>query len=172
VAPTSASARLGLLVEHLRTPRPPWVAVLVSEDARALSRALVALPDLAVRVVEGERCATTRELMSMFARTLRFPSYFGYSWKAFEQGVRDLEWMPPRSAHAIVMTGGERVLVESDVDYRTFIDVIDAVGEHLAVPSATRGHGIPFHVLLVTSSDGLASRDWRVPHLMPPRPSS
>jgi barstar (barnase inhibitor) len=146
--------------------------VLVSNDARGLSRGLAALPDVAVRVIDGGRCTTKPELMSMFARTLRFPSYFGYSWSAFAQGVRDLEWMPPRSAHAIVIPGADRVLVENDADYRTFLDVMSAAAEDLAVPSATRGGGIPLHVLLVTSSDGLRTREWGIAHLWrsPPSP--
>jgi Barstar (barnase inhibitor) len=154
-----------MVVECLRAPRPPWVAVLVADDPRALSRAIAALPNVAVRTIDGDRCSTRRELMSLFARTLRFPSYFAYSWAAFAQGVRDLEWMPPRSAHAIVIRGAERLLVEDAADYAMFLDVMNTVGEHLAVPSATRGDGIPLHVLLVTSSDGFTSRDWRVPQL-------
>jgi barstar (barnase inhibitor) len=158
------------LPEHLRAPSPPWVGVLVSEDPATLSRALAALPDVAVRIIDGDRCSTKQELMSMFARALRFPSYFGYNWDAFEEGVRDLEWMPPRGAHAIVITRAERVLVDSAADYQTFIDVMRATGEYLAAPSPTRGGGIPLHVILVTLPDGLASRDWGVPQLTRARP--
>lgn len=86
---------------------------------------------------------TKRALFAEFKRQLKFPSYFGRNWDAFEECLTDLEWLPGCS----------------------YVIVVRA-GEHWATPSfRPRREPVSFHVVFVAPSSKMQSRRWGVPTL-------
>ena len=47
---------------------------------------------LTIRIPAGLR--SKEKLLGIFAKKLRFPSYFGWNWDAFEECLGDLSWLP------------------------------------------------------------------------------
>ena len=160
------------LAGHLRSMAPPWAAVISSVDCPPASRLESSLPGFRVVTVDGEQCRTKTTALVEFAARLDFPPYFGHNWDAFEECLRDLAWMPA-PGYVIVVNRAENILTESARDYSTFIDILSSAGEQWASPRSPERErsGVPFHALLVPSSRGLESRDWRVARLdiAPPR---
>lgn len=86
---------------------------------------------------------TKRALFAEFKRKLKFPSYFGRNWDAFEECLTDLEWLPG-CGYVIVVR----------------------VAEHWATPSfRPRREPVSFHVVFVAPSSKMQSRRWGVPTL-------
>ena len=60
----------------------------------------------------------------------------------------------------------DKLLSKSENEYRTFLDIMGATGEHWATPSfRPRRESVPFHVVFVTPSSKMQSRRWGVPRL-------
>lgn len=155
------------LAQHLRSTKPPWAAVLCLDDVwRTLNRVLSNIPDLSVTPITGDRCRTKSTLLTEFANKLKFPSYFGHNWDALDECLRDLSWLPC-SGYVILITDAEELLRANEDDYATFVDVVSSAGEYWATPRFDGSHraAAPFHLLLLTSPDRAATRNWRVPRL-------
>ena len=70
---------------------PLWVVVGDSDAAkRAVTSELNA--DVLVVSIDAKRCTTKSGTFDEFATKLRFPSYFGHNWDAFEECLGDLVW--------------------------------------------------------------------------------
>lgn len=114
---------------------------------------------LSVRHVRGKKMRSLRALFDEFAAALQFPYYFGENPNAFNECVRDLSWLRPRSGYVLVITDPEEVLVDSDrkddLDWlvRT---LVRAQGEWAA--AVEKGEWwdrppVPFHVVLQFRGD-------------------
>ena len=44
--------------------------------------------------LDGRELATTAQFLEASARAMRFPSYFGHNWDAFEESLNDMSWAP------------------------------------------------------------------------------
>lgn len=153
------------LVTHLRSTKSPWVVLLSASEFRSQSSWRTRLPDACIRVLAGGKCVTKKALFTEFKRQLKFPSYFGRNWDAFEECLTDLEWLPGCS-YVIVVRAADKLLSKSEDEYRTFLDIMDATGEHWATPSfRPRREPVPFHVVFVAPSSKMQSRRWGVPAL-------
>lgn len=91
---------------------------LFADDMDAIGRP----SDILVRVPEG--IVSTDQFLDSMATLLKFPSYFGGNWNAFEDCLCDLTWLPE----------GRLVLAHSnlpnlpDGDLKTYIEILrDAV---------------------------------------------
>ena len=51
---------------------------------------------LFVAWVDGKRVTTKEEFLTEVAQALKFPGYYGRNWDAFDECIRDLEWLPAR----------------------------------------------------------------------------
>ncbi|MFL6161550.1 MAG: barstar family protein [Jatrophihabitantaceae bacterium] len=74
-------------------------------SANGLGTAILGWRD-ARRVVrlKGRRMRTAAQLYDEFAAALQFPSYFGENWAAFDECLKDLEWLPSEAGHIVVIT--------------------------------------------------------------------
>ncbi len=153
------------LAAHLRSTKSPWVVLLSAREFRAHSSWRTRLADACIRVIDGGKCVTKRMLFAEFKRQLRFPCYFGRNWDAFEECLTDLEWLPGCN-YVIVVRAADKLLSKSENEYRTFLDIMDATGEHWATPSfRPRREPVPFHVVFVAPSSKMQSRCLGVPRL-------
>ncbi len=64
-----------------------------------------------------------RELLTLLARQLGFPGYFGGNWDALDDCLRDLSWVPP--GKRIVILHEAMPLRDAD-QRRTYLDVLQS----------------------------------------------
>jgi RNAse (barnase) inhibitor barstar len=87
---------------------------------------------LIVRVPRGIR--SKEKLFGIYANSLRLPKYFGRNWDALEECLRDLSWLPPTQAIAIIHQdlpfgpGGENRAI--------YLDVLRDVLDHWSVANS------------------------------------
>lgn len=141
------------IVAYLHSTKPPWIAVLPSKDWVTTGHSASYQSDLSFIEIKGRRCQTKSSLLKHFAQQLRFPDYFGHNWDAFEECIRDLEWLPARG-YVIVIVEADKLLSRSKPDLRTFVDIMNAAGEDWATSSGSARDGRkPFHTILVYRPD-------------------
>lgn len=49
--------------------------------------------DAYVSFVRGKLCGTVDDFFKEISASMRFPSYFGWNWDAFDECITDLEWL-------------------------------------------------------------------------------
>jgi hypothetical protein len=140
------------------------------ELAWALERA-----GLTARVVRSAKMGTRQRLFDEFAAALQFPDYFGENWAAFDECLRDLDWLPATS-YVLLVTEASRVLDEEPPEeLKAFLETLRDVSADWAEEVA-RGESwdrppVPFHVLFQDSGVGidvLAERLKRIGFEIPP----
>jgi hypothetical protein len=77
----SGSAAPGVYRTDLRIPAPALVRKAERHGWQAFH-------------LDGRELATKGEFLEAGARALRFPSYFGHNWDAFEESLNDMSWAP------------------------------------------------------------------------------
>ena len=152
-------------VARLQSTEAPWIAFLESGQWREVHDLLTTEPDLRVIEVDGARCQTKSSLFEEFSIRLRFPGYFGRNWDAFDECMRDLEWLPARG-YVLVVKNADNLLGRDRQDRDTFVGIMRAAGAEWAHPRPTSQSGVPFHVLLLVPSDQFTTADWRLPRLV------
>ena len=152
-------------MEQLRSIDPPWVEVMVCEAQPVLDDFVANLSGLCVRVLQGQRCTSKKDLLAEFAHALQFPGHFGRNWDALEDCITDMEWMAA-SGYVIVIRDADRVLIDSEKDFIVFVNIMDSAGKFWATPQSGEWarSGLPFHVVLVVFGEHNAqARNWGVP---------
>jgi RNAse (barnase) inhibitor barstar len=138
---------------------PPWLAVLVGDDAMASAIAPVAGAGGAVRRLRGRRMRTDAALFAEFNRTLDFPDYFGRNWPALEDCLIDLAWLPA-PAYLLAVEDSDQVLAqEPDERVGLFADLLVRVARTWArevAGVAWARPAVPFHLLLHVRSASTA----------------
>jgi len=123
------------------------------ERSHALAQRAWTDVGLSVRVIRGRRCRTRPSLFDEFAAALQFPWYFTENWDAFGDCLADLDWIPQRAGHVIMVKEPELLLVDEDeAQFGVFLDVLRMValewstavefGEWRDRPA------VPFHLVL------------------------
>jgi RNAse (barnase) inhibitor barstar len=81
---------------------------------------------------------TKRRLLSVLARELAFPAYFGANWDALADCLTDLSWAPAEG-YAILLS---RLTGLAQQDYFTALDVLEEAAIFWA------DNEVPFYVLM------------------------
>ncbi len=89
--------------------------------------------------VDGARVSDKPSFLKAAAKAMKFPSYFGQNWDAFEEMVNDLEWVPAKG-YLLLMPHGARFVKSGDWPIARSI-LADAVTNWSA-------QGVPFYVLV------------------------
>lgn len=110
--------------------------------------------------VSGHDIPTLDLLFRVFADKFHFPEYFGHNWGAFDDCLRDLEWLNA-TGFTLVITCAEELLRAEPVAAATLIKVLDKAGHEWAelidLGEPWDRPPMPFQVFLLFSSDQLLS---------------
>ena len=101
------------------------VHVITCEEPALDDVARTAPKGTVARIVRGQRCHSKERTLQEWAAALQFPSYFGNNWDAFEDCVKDLEWLQGRRVVAIV-TRSDEMLPRSPEDFATLLSILVA----------------------------------------------
>ena len=91
--------------------------------------------------LDGRELATKTEFIETSGRAMRFPSYSGNNWDAFEENLNDLSWAPAQGY--LVVFDGAGGFARSQPD--EFAVALDILGESV---KRWQKMGIPLVVLL------------------------
>jgi RNAse (barnase) inhibitor barstar len=153
-------------MKQIFTIAPPWVEVICNATDGFSKKLIQECPgSFVVARIPGEKCETKEDLFTHFGSTLKFPNYFGKNWNAFEECIRDLEWLPA-GGYVIVIDRAERLLIVNESDYRLFVDIMQKAGREWGKPQLGEWPraAIPFHLILTTTmSNASETRSWLVP---------
>ena len=116
---------------------PSGVYRITSRGCAARLPSLARLKRVRAFQVDCSRVHTKQRLLSVLARGLGFPSYFGANWDALMDCLTDMSWAPAEGY--VILLSGLRGLAQRD--YFTALDVL----EHAAV--FWSDSGTPFYVL-------------------------
>ena len=155
------------LMEHLSSIEPPWVELLILPQRKVLQTVVENLDKFITVTIDGPKCTTKTGLFSVFGRALKFPPYFGNNWDAFEECINDLKWVPS-DGYLVMIVNAEHLLLNSEHDYKTFVDIMQKAGANWAKQQTGEkdSPSVPFHVLLtISDKKELGIRDWGVPLL-------
>ncbi len=105
----------------------PWVH-RVDGGSAGPSRWPLPPPGLCfVAHLDGARMPDSRGLFEEFARDLRFPVYFRWTWSAFHECVRDLSWLRCRR-YLVVISDADRLLADEPDELALFLGLMDGTG--------------------------------------------
>lgn len=84
---------------------------------------------LLVRIPIG--LSSKQQFLEFFAEQLRFPSYFGMNWDAFDECLSDLGWL---DVPEVVLMHADVPLADAHADRRNYLSILYKVcGEHNVV---------------------------------------
>lgn len=92
------------------------------------------------------------ELFREYVREFSFPEYFGWNWAAFDECMKELDWLPARR-YLTIITRADEVLSEESGELATYLRQLDDIGRHwggaFALGPEWGGGEVPFHTILV-----------------------
>ena len=103
-----------------------------------------------VRIIQGKRCSTKKEVFQEWAAGLQFPYYFGNNWDAFNECINDLEWLPAEY-YVIVIMNADRILSNAEEDFQVLVDILKQTADtwfksHESYDNFPRP-ATPFHIV-------------------------
>jgi len=162
VAALVAAARWDVL------PGCPWAGLTVLPLSPQPARRRPDDPSRVARVA-GDRCGTSADLFTEWARGLGFPDYFGHNWDALEECLGDV-LHPPGHADAaellLVVEEAELLLVaEPPAALATLLSILDDAADSAPRPEgAATAPGQVLRVLFLTLDARTTVRRLRTAH--------
>jgi hypothetical protein len=74
--------------------------------------------------LDGNRCRTGAGFLKEIGEALQFPSYYGSNWDAFEECIRDLEWLPDTQINLIVENSDHLLAREPERQLALLVDIL------------------------------------------------
>lgn len=111
-----------------------------------------------VRVVRGDKMRTYSRLLDEFAAAFQFPLYFGRNMAAFDEFIRELDWITPGRGFVTVITVPEQITAdEPDSDVPGLLaNVLVVAKAEWTVPYSNESRwdhpALPFHVVLASGT--------------------
>lgn len=91
--------------------------------------------------LDGSKVYDKKTFLDKIARAMKFPSYFGYNWDAFNDCLTDLGWAPAQG-YVVLFQAPERFIKNSPDQWEIAIDIFNSAIEFW------QEQGIPFYLLL------------------------
>lgn len=105
--------------------------------------------------LNGSRMRRVEGLFKEFARELRFPEYFGHNWPAFDECIKDMEWMSSPS-YRIVIERADELLVDDPLELGTFLKIASSAGRYwsdaIGLGPEWGGGEVRFNTVLVATN--------------------
>lgn len=103
--------------------------------------------------LDGRELTTKAQFLDASARELRFPSYFGRNWDAFEESLNDMSWAPARGYLLVFDGAGQFARTQPD-DFAVALGILRE--------SVKRWHelGTPLVVLLRGAGRAASAAPW------------
>lgn len=96
-----------------------------------VEKVIEALSEQGIQVfyLDGKEIYSKETFLTKVAEVMRFPSYFGANWDAFEECVSDLTWYPAREY--ILIYERPDIFAQADpTNWQTGLDILRAVEEY------------------------------------------
>jgi len=97
---------------------------------------------LAFFKVDLSKVANKEDFLSSISKTLRFPSYFGMNWDAFEECLTDFEWCTSMG-YVIVVQAVEAFSIKVPDEFKTARSIFKSAAKYWKTQKR------PFYVILV-----------------------
>lgn len=137
-------------VESVTDESVPWVHH-VTESQAEMIRATLSGADVLIIELDGSKMRTVDGLFSEYQRGFLFPEYFGWNWNAFDECIRDLEWLPARK-YVTIIGRADQLLSKEGAEITTYLRIIQSAGKSWSSRVGLgyeRGHSdIPFNTVL------------------------
>ena len=100
-------------------PSGPWVHLADRSDTDGI---LSSARDAGVLLVQvdGSRTHTLEELFREYVREFSLPEYFGWNWAAFDECMKNLEWLPSR-IYLTIINHSDEVLSDEPEEVPTYM---------------------------------------------------
>jgi len=141
--------------EVLYTPNSPWVYVVeaIASDITNFGWSLANHQSsrVVVRFLRGRKMTNSSALDNEFAAALQFPWYFGENWAAFDECIKDLEWMPG-DVYVLIIIDSRAVLSEEpEEQFSILMRILQNAANEWSQPVETSEAwsrpAVPFHVI-------------------------
>lgn len=116
------------VVELLNAPEGGCFRIYVrcsSQLERDAERAEAA--GIPVRRIDGKQCTNTQRLLAHFGAALQFPDWYGNGWDAFDELLRDREFVPRHRCLAIISKPELLLASESDDQFSTLAAILNGL---------------------------------------------
>jgi hypothetical protein len=108
---------------ELLDPDSPWALLAIGPESSLDGFAGECLAGTECRIVRGGNCRDSVQLFREWAAALQFPYYFGHNWDAFEECIRDLDWLCAQRLF-IFVSHVDEVLASEPERYVTLMDIL------------------------------------------------
>ncbi|MDI2020895.1 Barstar (barnase inhibitor) [Arthrobacter sp. 31Cvi3.1E] len=140
-------------VESVTDESVPWVHHMTESQAEMI-RATLSGADVLIIELDGSKMRTVDGLFSEYQRGFLFPEYFGWNWNAFDECIRDLEWLPARK-YVTIIGRADQLLSKEWAEITTYLRIIQSAAQTWSSRVGLgyeRGHSdIPFNTVLIES---------------------
>lgn len=128
---------------------PPWVVRQVTDYGTLTDYAsmLRRIKHAYAVLLRGRKMRTRQGLFDEFSSALQFPWYFGESWNAFNDCIRDLDWLPSLPIVVCILDASELLLEGDDDELSLLLSILNEAGEEFSLASEFRPSRC-FHTIL------------------------
>jgi len=86
-----------------------------------------AMRDAGLRVsrIDLDGVADKRTLLARIAAQLDFPAGFGGNWDALADNLRDLQWLPSDTGHALFLDRVDTLRAQATAEFDTLLGILD-----------------------------------------------
>ena len=120
-----------------------WQCIhFVNADQLVILRNALIASDILLLEVDVGDVRFEKQLFSAISQTMKFPSYFGGNWDAFEECLRDMDWLPG-GGYVLALHSGKK-LWESATQLAGSL-----VESWLFCAEEWAKNNVPFHLIFV-----------------------